>query len=168
MGKPHPSQDDKYSVQKVRGVAAEKKAVELRIAGMSYREMAREMGYTVGGAYRAFERGLKKMEKHSLSKANLLRRLELERLDAALKAIWSRVEQGDLAAIDRLLKIMQQREHYVPSLSEPLRVVMETNGEIKNIEEMTDEELKRQALQVIGDAEKILQEASTNGDNGNK
>ena len=60
--------------------------------------------------------------------------LELARLDVAQRAIWKKVVKGDLAAIDRLLKIMQRRAKLI-GLDAPVKLdvrqmVRETAAEL--------------------------------------
>jgi 5,10-methylene-tetrahydrofolate dehydrogenase/methenyl tetrahydrofolate cyclohydrolase len=69
---------------------------------------------------------------------NEARKLEVERLDAALAAIWEKVVTGNLWAIDRLLKISEQRCRLL-GLNAPDRQVIITeemiSAEINRIEE---------------------------------
>jgi hypothetical protein len=44
--------------------------------------------------------------------------MELERLEALQLVAWRRAKDGDLAAIDRLLKIMEQRAKYLGLVEE--------------------------------------------------
>jgi transposase-like protein len=82
-------------------------ALELRKAGASYSAIAQQVGYrSASGAHAAVKAALKATLREP---ADDVRNLELERLDAALLAIWRRVTSGDFAAIDRLLGIINSR-----------------------------------------------------------
>jgi len=82
-------------------------ALELRKAGATYQAIADQLGYaSAKGAHKAVASALKATLRDP---ADGVRELELERLDAALLAIWRRVQAGDYAAIDRLLGIINSR-----------------------------------------------------------
>lgn len=104
-------------------------ACRLRSRGMSYRDIARELGYaSMGGAYRAVQRALADIVREPAEEA---RQLELDRLDAALEAVMKvmatehvviqhgRVVELDgrpvpddapvLAAVDRIVKLSESR-----------------------------------------------------------
>ncbi len=85
----------------------QRKALELRKAGVSYQQIADALGYKdASGAWRAVKAGLKKTLQEP---ADDLRKLELERLDSAAAAIYPSVKQGQYGAIDRWIKIMERR-----------------------------------------------------------
>lgn len=103
---------DRHSVS-ARHVAAERQneALRLRLARMSYRQIAQRVGYAnPGSAHRAVEKALKSIPREN---ATALRTLEVETLDAAQLAIMPQVLRGDLIAVDRLLKIIDQRSRLV-------------------------------------------------------
>lgn len=82
-------------------------ALELRKAGVAYAQIAERLGYrSSSGAHKAVSSALKATLREP---ADELRKLEVARLDAALLAIWRRVQSGDERAIDRLLGIMKRR-----------------------------------------------------------
>lgn len=93
-------------------------ALELRKAGATYQVIADQLGYAhAKGAQKAVTSALKATLREP---ANELRELEAMRLDAALLAIWRRVQKGDERAIDRLLAIMKRRMELF-SLAAPKR-----------------------------------------------
>jgi transposase-like protein len=82
-------------------------ALELRKAGASYQAIAEQLGYSgASGAFAAVKAALRDTLREP---AQELRDLELTRLDAALLALWRRVQDGDEKAIDRMLAIMKRR-----------------------------------------------------------
>jgi hypothetical protein len=82
-------------------------ALELRKAGASYQAIAEQLGYSgASGAFAAVKAALRDTLREP---AQELRELELARLDAALLALWRRVQDGDEKAIDRMLAIMKRR-----------------------------------------------------------
>jgi hypothetical protein len=82
-------------------------ALELRKAGATYQQIADQLGYACAkGAHKAVQSALKATLREP---ADEVRELEIARLDAALLAIWRRVQGGDEKAIGRLLGIMERR-----------------------------------------------------------
>lgn len=99
---------DRHSVSAQHAAAdRQNEALRLRLARMSYRQIAQRVGYSnPGSAHRAVEKALKSIPREN---ATALRNLEGETLDAAQLAIMPQVLRGDLVAVDRLLKIIDQR-----------------------------------------------------------
>jgi hypothetical protein len=82
-------------------------AINLRRTGMTYSEIAHELGYSDhAGALRAVRRGLQRALQEP---ADDLRQIEAARLDRAQEKIWAKVEEGDPKAITVLLRIMERR-----------------------------------------------------------
>lgn len=82
-------------------------AINLRRTGMTYMEIAHELGYSDhAGALRAVRRGLQRALQEP---ADDLRQIEAARLDRAQEKIWAKVEDGDPKAITVLLRIMERR-----------------------------------------------------------
>lgn len=83
------------------------RALKLRKAGATYQMIAEQLGHAgPSGAHKAVAAALKLTLREP---ADAVRKLELERLDAAQLAIWRRVQAGDYGAIDRLLGIIGAR-----------------------------------------------------------
>ena len=88
---------------KIRAV----QALELRMAGATYRKIATQLGYpNPGNAYRAVARLL---TEHARESAEQVRAMELARLDRLLLAVWGKAAAGDVAAVDRALRVMERR-----------------------------------------------------------
>jgi DNA-binding CsgD family transcriptional regulator len=87
----------------------EREALELRKTGMTREGIAEAMGLSVSGAFGAVSRALARLVTECTEGANELRRLEVERLDHMLAAISPAIDEGDLAAIDRALRIQERR-----------------------------------------------------------
>lgn len=85
------------------------KALELRKDGWSYRAIAAELNVSVATAHRDIGHCLKELNRLEQDTTEEWRRLELERLDACQIAIAQQVKQGNFAAIDRWLRISEQR-----------------------------------------------------------
>lgn len=85
------------------------KALELRKGGSSYRAIAKKLNVDVATAYNDVDSALKSLTRLNQSSVEELRTIELERLDTMLLAIHENVKSGHLGAIDRALRIMEQR-----------------------------------------------------------
>ena len=94
------------------------RAGRMRMAGMTYQQIADKLGYrNVSGAYRAVATLIKRTEQET---AQEFRVLELERLDLLSRGLWDKargriardgtvIKEPDLKAVDRLLQIMKRR-----------------------------------------------------------
>jgi len=88
-----------------------KKALELRRAGWSFEDIAAEVGYAnKGSAHRAVKQGIAAITRES---ATELIELELSRLDDLLAGLYESARNGDLFAVDRALKIADQRAKFL-------------------------------------------------------
>ncbi len=87
----------------------EREALRLRMEGRTFREIGERLGTTESGAWRAYMRALDRVRHEIQEGARLALALELERLDALQRAIWDKAMEGDLRAVDRVLKIMDLR-----------------------------------------------------------
>lgn len=92
--------------------------LELRAAGASFDRIAEVVGYASrGAAHKATMTALQAMVSEGVDE---LRALELGRLDALLAGgLYTKALKGDVAAIDRVLKIMDARRRYVAGLEVP-------------------------------------------------
>lgn len=108
-----------------------RQACELRLAGVGYAQIARQLGYaSASGAHAAVQQGMKAAFEEPHGE---VRRLELERLDALLVGLWPKARRGDASAVDRVLRVMDRRARYLgldaaeeqPATTDPLDEVAE-------------------------------------------
>ena len=86
------------------------KALELRKKGMRYEQIAQQLGYSRrGNAHKAVMKEIELLAKECREEAAQVRDLELQRLDALYLKAWEAVEEGDLPAIDRCLRVQERR-----------------------------------------------------------
>lgn len=88
---------------------AEKKktALDMRKAGIPYREISAKLGYKdESGARKLVEAALRELPMES---AEELRTIELERLDFATMGLMGRVKKGDPTAVQALIRLMDHR-----------------------------------------------------------
>ncbi len=83
------------------------KAVELMLAGCSYDQIAREVGYANRGtAHRVVAKALATRLADDIDQ---LREMELARLDALQASLWAKAEKGDLRAVSACVRITDKR-----------------------------------------------------------
>lgn len=99
----------RVSKQAVSARERERLALELRRRGKRYDEIGQALGISESAAWKAVQRAYARALKLADDEANFNRKLDLERLDVALAAIWKKVEEGNLWAIDRMLAILERR-----------------------------------------------------------
>ena len=110
-------------------------ALELRKAGVSYQRIAEALGFnSPQAAWKAVNSALKKTVQEP---ADEVRKLEVERLDAAAQAIYPSVKQGQYGAIDRWLKIMERRAKLL-GLDMPTKLDLNNSGVTKVVIEYVD------------------------------
>ena len=104
---------------KLNARTKEKIALDLRLAGATYEQIADHVHDKESGeklyssksvAWKAIDRAVKAIPAES---AIRVKDLELQRLDVALMAIWPAVRRGDTFSIDRMLAIMNRRARYL-------------------------------------------------------
>jgi transposase-like protein len=83
------------------------RAVELALAGHSYDDIARQIGYSNRGtAWKVVQKALQARE---VTAVDEYRHTELARLDRLQEACWGAAVEGDLGAIEAVIRIIQQR-----------------------------------------------------------
>lgn len=80
------------------------RAVELVAAGLSYDEVAAELGYANrSGAWKAVQASLKAVQADTVDE---YRALSLDRLEAMLAVVWPAAMHGDLKAVAAVRRIV--------------------------------------------------------------
>lgn len=91
----------------VKATERQLKAVELRMAGRTYQEIATELGYAhPSGAHAAVQSVLKEARSEA---AEEMRELELDRLNKLLSGVWEKALAGDVKAVHAVLAIIDKR-----------------------------------------------------------
>jgi transcriptional regulator len=84
-------------------------AIDLRIRGYTYREIAKELGVSVGAAFKDVSAALEQVRAEAAETAREHLDIELSRLDHAQVLVAREIRNGNLAAVDRLVKLNDQR-----------------------------------------------------------
>jgi hypothetical protein len=84
------------------------KALELHLAGATYETIAEQLGYaSKASAHKIVQDALDALTLPAMSSDH--KSTAMARLDAMLVGIWPKARRGDVAAIDRVLKIEERR-----------------------------------------------------------
>ena len=93
--------------------------LQMRVQGMTYRQIAIACG--LRSEMQAFEVVIAEIQKMTAEAAAEARKLECDRLDSLLNAIWPKAMDGDTKAVTTVLGIMQRRAELL-GLDAPARV----------------------------------------------
>lgn len=113
-----------------------RRALKLFLAAATYEVIAEQLDCTVDEATTAVQAAI--AASPVAMDQSPARILELERLDALHRAVWAKALRGDVAAVDRVLRIQEARQRM---LGEPTRV----KDAITDALEATLKELKTEA-----------------------
>lgn len=95
------------ATQRVTVAQRRTKAVQLAASGMDYTQIGKQLGYhDRSGAHKAVTAALRAQQAEAVDE---LRVLELERLDALQRSCWEAAIAGDIASVDRVLRVIQAR-----------------------------------------------------------
>lgn len=100
-----------------------KNAVELRLAGASYRDIGNALGCSTVTAMNDCKEALAEIP---MQQADEMRTVELSRLDRLQRAVWGKAIKGDLQAVDRAIKIIDRRAKLL-GLDAPQQVQITAN-----------------------------------------
>ena len=96
-------------------------AFEMRKKGLTYAEIGKELGISMQAAHRHVAIYLQALENKTEEDAREIIRLDMERLDDMLQGLYPEAINGDSAAVDRVLKIMERRAKLL-GLDKPAKV----------------------------------------------
>lgn len=95
------------AAQRVAVTERRTEAVRLAASGMGYSQIAERLGFhDRSGAHKAIRGALAARQAEAVDE---LRALEIERLDALQRACWDAALEGDIASVDRVLKVIAAR-----------------------------------------------------------
>lgn len=101
--------DSRRGPRRVQSTEREHECLLLRRQGLTYRAIGQRVGIRESQAYRLVKRAYDHALKVNDDEANFNRKLDLERLDAALEGLWPKVQAGVPRAVDALLGILDRR-----------------------------------------------------------
>jgi hypothetical protein len=101
--------DSSASGKRIEAAKRRTEAMELRIAGATYTQIAERLGCTKQRAHAIVTEEMEKLTRARTAAAEALVALESERLDRVQLGVWSRAVKGDLDAVNALLRLMNRR-----------------------------------------------------------
>lgn len=99
-------------------------ALALRREGMSYEAIAQRLGISQPTAWRDVSDALKALQQEP---AEDLRKIEVQRLDDLLLALWPKAKKGHPASVDRVIRIMERRARLL-GLDAPTSITADVTG----------------------------------------
>ena len=118
---------NKTSAAHARKLKSQTQAIELRRAGMSYAVIAQRLQLSRSRAHALVQIAMQESHAQITASADELRAEEVSRLDGMLEKIYPRAAGGDVAAIDRVLRIGERRARLL-GLDAPVRTALEGGG----------------------------------------
>ena len=134
--------ESKRSSRKARALELERKSLALRMSGASYRAIGDALGCSHQAASDAVERAMSRIEALNKREAARYRAMELQRLDEMQASVYRRARGGDVAAVDRVIKCIQERAKLLGLYAaEKKEVQFSTALEGVDFASLTDEQL---------------------------
>lgn len=138
-------------------------AFDLRMKGHSFRDIGRKLGISHTAAHKHVQKGLENLARTTEDKANMLMLMEVARIDRLHQGCWDDAINGDLQAIDLVLKLMERRAKLF-GLDAPNKVA-QTNveGTESRHDQMTEEEVDariEELLQKISDEQRESEDSN--------
>ena len=100
-------------------------AISLRREGQSFAQIGQALGITKQSAHNLVKTALDRLADETREVTAQWRALEADRLDCLQVAAWDKAIEGDLPAVDRVLKIMERRAKLL-ALDQPIKVAQTT------------------------------------------
>lgn len=109
--------------RKKQATTAERRqqAFEMRKKGLPYAEIGKALGISMQAAHRHVTTYLQALENKTQEDAREIIRLDMERLDDMLQGLYPDAINGNSAAVDRVLRIMERRAKLL-GLDKPAKV----------------------------------------------
>lgn len=101
------------AARKVNQAERRTHAIELRKAGATYQAIGDELHVTRQTAHEIVTAYMNDLQGLASSEAEMIRAIELERLDRMQLGLWTRATGGDVRAVEAVLKIMDRRARYL-------------------------------------------------------
>lgn len=140
-----PNVNDKNSVRQVSAEEKRSIALELRKSGANFKQIAQKLNCSNRMASNYVNKAIEEVSKLNQNTAQEIIDLEVHRLDAMLLAIAPSVNNGNLSAVDRAIKIMERRAKLL-GLDKPVKIAPTTpDGELA----YTPDNVRERVLQLI-------------------
>lgn len=105
-----------------------KECVQLRIAGLTYAEIAERLGIGETTAYEAVKDALEWYAKDTEQEAKRLKEIQSARIERLILAVWPQAVKGHMAAVDRVVRLLD-RQAKLHGLDAATRHDLKVDGE---------------------------------------
>ena len=122
------------------------RSLALRIGGASYREIGERLDIDVHTAYADVQAELAALRERTVERAEEVRELELQRLDAMTTGLWPHIEAGNAPAVTAGVRVAERRSRLL-GLDAPVATKTEFTGSLGVHAEKLEAE--RQALREL-------------------
>jgi hypothetical protein len=145
----------KTSPTRAKAIKARETALDLRRAGLSFERIGERMGVGKVRAHQLVTEAMEHTRQTIAAGADELRAEEIARLDGMLEKLWPKARRGEVAAVDRVLKIGERRAKLL-GIEAPVRI--ETTGkdgkpiEVSSTATIDPSKLSTKTLQDLLDA----------------
>jgi hypothetical protein len=99
----------KTSGQTVKGAENRSQAIALRKDGSTYEEIGKTLGISGQRAHKIVTSELTRIREKTAEETDILRTLELQRLDSLFQTCYKQAQKGNMPAVDRCVRIMERR-----------------------------------------------------------
>jgi hypothetical protein len=137
---------NKTNAARIAAQEKRQRAVTARRMGLSYAQIAHQIGISKSAAYKAVQKALTDVQSEIDAAALLLRAQEMDRLDAMQAAAWPAAIKGEGSAIRDVLRVMERRAK-MTGLDAPIKTAA-TTAAGDDIADMTAEE-RRERIKVL-------------------
>lgn len=124
-------------------------ALEMHLANASYDQIAEHLDYADrSGAYRAVQAALRRQRYDHDAATSLPGETELARINAMITGLWPKARRGDVAAVDRVMKLEERRgklEMQLRLAEKPPEPATPTDSEGTPLDELERRRAEREA-----------------------
>ncbi len=121
--------DSAASAKRILAAQRRIQALDLRLQGKTYRQIGEAMDCSEQRAHKLVTCELARLNARRAEQVEELTRLEVERLDALLAAVWDGAMKGRRTCIDRALAIAQRRAKLLGLDAPSRKQIGNLNGE---------------------------------------
>jgi hypothetical protein len=97
------------SAQRIEAAQRRTHALQLRVEGKTYEQIGAALNVSTQRAHAIVTEELRRLNQERAEAAAEVTRLECERLDDLHASLWDKAIEGDLDALDRIIKLMARR-----------------------------------------------------------
>jgi hypothetical protein len=101
--------DSQASAKRIEAAQRRIRALDLRLEGKTFRQIGEAMGVSEQRAWRLVTFELRRLNAKRAEQATELTRLQSERIDALLAALWPKALAGESAAVARVLDLLERQ-----------------------------------------------------------